>query len=276
MRAAQTPRQTGERLPRWRACLATMALLSACDSGPSSADVFRDEATPTPPQMMFIVQPDVGDRPPQPTVCDLFVQDCPADEKCTVLLDDPDRPSVCVPAAAPGVEIGDACTVDSGELPGHDDCPRGSICWDHNGQASCVAFALGSWAQPRCADPRIAAEQTPDPYILCRPDCDPVAQDCGEGFGCYPQGAHFGCLPVSPRSEGTSGDSCSVVNACVPGHICSTDDPACAGPDGCCTAVCDPHAAESICSDGFQCQTLDISGTGSPGSAGVGVCVTAR
>jgi hypothetical protein len=65
--------------------------------------------------------------------------------KCSAL--DPD-------SKAPG----EPCTAEGSGVSGVDDCEEGSMCWDVDPdtlQGFCVAFCIGTEANPSCADPEL-------------------------------------------------------------------------------------------------------------------------
>lgn len=84
--------------------------------------------------------------------------------------------------------------------------------------------------------------------------CDPIAQDCGPGLGCYLallQAASEEWRCYNAGSAGM-GSSCATQNDCQPGHVCLN------GPGYGCLRVCSyPGGA---CPFGLPCQPLSPSG----------------
>ncbi len=151
----------------------------------------------------------------------------------------------CSPLADMPNAVGEPCSVVGSDNSGLDDCALGSMCRNldpDTNMGECVAFCHGSEAQPLCEDPcthcNIFAEGT---LILCLPECDPVAQNCSEGQGCYPSYGNFACAPDASGTEGAIGDPCEFLNVCDAGNFCADAEivPACEG-SGCCAPFCDP------------------------------------
>ena len=100
--------------------------------------------------------------------------------------------------------------------------------------------------------------------ILCLPNCDPFAPECGGGTECvgavwhYPFPVSFVCLPVPPFQPHGYGEPCQYVDVCDVGLLCvgADDVPGCAD-SGCCT-VMGESAAPPVCPDETQtCIPLD-------------------
>lgn len=196
----------------------------------------------------FIRDPDVP--PPE---CNLWEQDCPRGEKC-MPWDDAGGSSWnsvrCSPVADDPNAVGEPCTVVGSAVSGIDDCVLGAMCWDVNPETNvgeCVALCTGSEVDPTCANPcelcTISGDGT---LILCLPNCDPLAQDCGVGEGCYPVDGIFMCVPELARDAGLAGDPCEFLNVCVAGNVCAGSDlvPGCVDATGCCTPFCDAGAPD--------------------------------
>jgi hypothetical protein len=156
--------------------------------------------------------------------------------RCTPLAEDPKQP-------------GDPCTVEGDIWSGIDDCDRRVQCWDvdpETNMGTCVAMCIGSEAVPSCANAcehcTIQSDALP---LVCLPPCDPFAQDCGEGAGCYlDDGATaFDCIPAGTAAIG---DACEYDHECAPGSHCAGAAlvPGCADARRCCTAYCDVTEAE--------------------------------
>lgn len=81
-------------------------------------------------------------------------------------------------------------------------------------------------------------------------DCDPLDQDCGEGYGCYFDNGSFACF-----AEGDVGVDgvCEFLHSCEPGLGCiSAAAVPCTG-DYCCTPMCE---VGSTCDGGRVCSQL--------------------
>jgi hypothetical protein len=192
----------------------------------------------------FIPPPDVGVG----TECDLWTQDCPEGEKCMPWANDGGNSwnaTRCSPLEPDAGGPGEPCTVEGSGVSGIDDCQLGAMCWNVDGETNmgeCAAFCIGDEANPSCAN---ECEQCfisgSGVLILCLPQCDPIAQDCGEGSGCYPDFQSFSCGPDVSGEAGAVGEPCEFVNACDPGSACIDSDlvPGCEDPTGCCAPFCD-------------------------------------
>jgi hypothetical protein len=201
----------------------------------------------------FVPGPDHSSVPS----CDLWDQDCPRGEKCTIWSDNGGNAwnaTRCVPVARDPSLPGEACTAIESGVSGFDDCALGSMCWnlDEELMGTCVAFCMGSAGNPTCADEctfcSIHARGT---VILCLPECDPLMSSCADGFGCYPEQDAFTCTWDVSGGAGGPGDPCEYPNACDPGLSCIDADavPDCNGSQGCCAPYCDvalPDTCDAI------------------------------
>lgn len=80
--------------------------------------------------------------------------------------------------------------------------------------------------------------------------CDPLDQDCGDGYGCYYDNGSFACF-----EEGDVGVDgvCEFLHSCEPGLGCiSAAAVPCSG-DYCCTPMCE---VGSSCAGGRVCSPL--------------------
>jgi hypothetical protein len=97
---------------------------------------------------------------PGPFACDLWSQDCPADEKCAPWADDGGdewNATRCVPIADAPAQTGDACVVEGDRQSGLDDCEIGAVCWDSPVYGLyCLPFCVGAPDDPICEDPSSA------------------------------------------------------------------------------------------------------------------------
>ncbi|MEM7157469.1 MAG: ribulose phosphate epimerase [Myxococcota bacterium] len=224
----------------------------------------------------FIMETDIGGVLEQ---CDPFAQDCPRGEKCTFY--SPQGAGGwdwvgCVPIADNPAAPGEECSYEGSPFGGHDDCELGSMCWNVDGKTglgTCVSICMGSEDNPTC-EPGFRCAIAGGPLALCLPTCDPLAQDCGEGQGCYPVSGDWTCAPHASEGEGLGGQGspCQYVNSCNPGLMCSVfeDVLGCEDPP-CCTEVCplDMPMCEGE-EQGVECVPWDDNPP--PGYENVGVC----
>jgi hypothetical protein len=191
-------------------------------AGDSTEESGSAESSAMSTTLSFILDPDGGVH----NECDVWAQDCPEDEKCMPWSNDGStwnatRCSALDPAAA---QPGDECTVEGSGVSGIDNCALGSMCWDvdENNMGVCVAFCMGTAANPVCENPNesctIANEGV---VILCLPNCDPLLQECQEGSACYPVNDAFVCGPDVSGELGAYGDACEFINVCDPGLFCA-------------------------------------------------------
>jgi hypothetical protein len=228
----------------------------------------------------FITPPD-GVLPPYE--CDIWANDCPRGEKCMPWANDGGsswNATKCTPLAEDPNAPGEPCTVQNNGVSGIDDCEARSMCWNvdiETNTGTCVAFCSGSEANPTCESTceycTIASE---GPLILCLPECNPLAQDCGDGQGCYPTNDTFSCVPDAGGDAGALGEPCEYLNVCDPGLVCGSPEwvPGCRGI-GCCMTLCDVLDANACASafDGAECIPWFDDGAQPPCTAGVvGVC----
>lgn len=206
-------------------------------------------------------EPDSGDEagpldipPDTELACDPWAQDCPADEKCTWETVDGVAQTHCVPVEPDAKQPGEPCTVFGDPDSGYDDCVRGAICHhlDANNQGLCMALCGGSPVEPTCMQEDATCQICPDCASLCVPLCDPLAQDCAEGFGCVPDSGSFACHPQDQFGSGMLGHPCETTFQCQVGHAC-IDAPSVPGCQGvaCCSPFC--STSEPICPQGMSC-----------------------
>jgi hypothetical protein len=228
----------------------TTATATSLTGGPSTASdtstTGTTGATPTTstdPCPTFICL----DEGPVLGECDVFAQDCPDGQKCAAVITDGGgawNSTRCVPVTGTDVR-GDPCTVES--IPeGLDSCVEGAMCWgvDAMGMGTCVELCKGTLDAPTCPTMGFCTIANGGVLNLCRPNCDPVLQDCtGLDEACYPSNGNFTCVPTSPESTGKANDPCEFINVCEPGLLCADAaqvGAACPmGSTGCCTPFCE-------------------------------------
>jgi len=231
----------------------------------------------------FIQPPDGGGVAIE---CDIWAQDCPVGEKCMPWANDGgnswNATRCSVVADNPG-QVGDECQVEGSGVSGIDTCDISSMCYYVDPETNigqCVGFCQGSQANPVCDPGFVCSIVNDGVLILCRPECDPLLQDCIEGAACLPAGGSdlFTCIIDASGEAGATGDACEFLNACDPGLFCA-DAAAlvgCDGATGCCSEFCDLDDPEpnSFCSvAGTECVPYHEEGTAPPQYTHVGVCV---
>ena len=100
------------------------------------------------------------------SACDLYVQDCPDDEKCMPWADDGGDAwsgAGCFPADVDPAWIGEACIVEGSAVSGIDNCAAGTVCYDvdpKSNEGTCAQLCDAE-ADPVCLDPE--TQCVPDP-----------------------------------------------------------------------------------------------------------------
>jgi hypothetical protein len=180
-------------------------------------------------------------------------------------------------------QVGDDCTVEGSGVSGIDSCDISSMCYYVDPETNigqCIGFCQGSEANPVCDPGFVCSIVNEGVLILCRPECDPLLQDCLEGAACSPAGGSelFTCIIDASGEAGAAGDACEFINACDPGLYCANAEavPNCNVATGCCTEFCDlddPNP-DGFCSlgGGAVCVPYYEEGTAPPQYAHVGVC----
>jgi hypothetical protein len=209
--------------------------------------------------------PDSGRGPTTP--CTVFDQDCPEGEKCVTTFDPDFSVFRCVPILGDKA-VGEACIFDAES--GSDDCDASSHCWnletDEQGveHGECVPMCIGTRDNPSCPGQGESCEgfecriigQTGYPFCVER--CDPIAQDCGEGKGCFFDGGYLAFFCGVVNIPGALGESCEWTQECAAGLVCASADvlPECLS-DYCCSsfcvtgddAGCEASVPGTVCSD---------------------------
>lgn len=193
--------------------------------------------------------------------CSVIVQDCPDGEKCMPYANDGGNSwndTKCVPIAPDPAGVGEPCHAEGSGVSGFDDCDGTSMCWDvdiDTLEGTCVPFCIGpSEAEAGCANECDFCSISSGPLALCFPICDPLAQDCDDGEGCYGYGDTFLCAPDASQQAGPA--ACEYINGCEPGYACVSGEalPACDAP-GCCSPFCSTGLPDTCASiqPGTQC-----------------------
>lgn len=226
----------------------------------------------------FLTPPDLA----ADASCSPWEQDCAIGHKCTFYDGQGNgtwNATTCVPVAPHPDPVGAPCTVAHSPTSGLDSCERGAMCWHvdpDTGLGRCEALCRGTASDPVCVDP--GSHCTLGFFSLCLPTCDPLAQDCPEGEGCYPIDDVFACAVDVSGAMGSFGNPCERSEQCNPGKFCADAAllPGCNGTRGCCTGFCR--------TDAFTCSQLDPAlscvpwfepGHAPPGLERVGGCMLA-
>lgn len=214
-----------------------------------SDETSQPESSDTLDESSFVQDPDASVFP---SSCSLWEQDCPRGTKCMPYSSDGSGSfdaTLCAEVVRDPRGVGESCTVFESLGSGMDDCELGAICWNADPDTligECVAFCEGPEAEPTCGDECSSCSISGSSILaLCLPSCDPVAQDCAQGDGCYPIGTGFTCAPTGIE-QGAVGSPCEFINICAPGSFCAGTEllPECEGPS-CCAPFCDLEADDS-------------------------------
>lgn len=228
----------------------------------------------------FIMKPDGGGADNE---CDIWKQDCPAEQKCMPWANDGGgswNATKCTPLDASPKQPGDECIADGGGVSGVDNCDVGTMCWFLNEEnvGTCVEMCTGSAEAPSCPDGKICDESNEGVIIVCLETCDPLAQSCPDGQICFFDGlSDFICDFDASGMAGAYGDPCAYVNVCDYGLFCALQAavPGCESATGCCSPYCD-LSLENTCPgmDGMQ-ECVPWYGEGQPvppGQENIGAC----
>jgi hypothetical protein len=193
----------------------------------------------------------VMDGPDLPDRCDPWLQDCADGEKCVPYASlgaSYDR-NKCVPILGDHV-VGESCTY-AGPSEATDDCDGSSVCWnasevDGELVGTCQPFCTGTPDNPECLDGWYCQLYGDGSKTICELRCDPIAQDCADGLGCYYSGTEFLC--VFTTSNIPAGEPCGFINDCAAGLVCAALEelPSCAGA-ACCTSFCELGLGDGQC-----------------------------
>lgn len=238
-----------------------------------------DEGSP------FLVRPDGGGPGYE---CNLEAQDCDPGFKCMPYSSRGGSwwdATACFPVDPDPVGLGELCQWEGEPWSGIDDCGFAQVCWsfEPGGGGVCKGLCLfetpGDYSTVSCEDPAAM------PYVgcqscfcVCETQCDPLAQDCGDGQACVASSDLFLCVPDASGEMGAYGDPCEYINACDVGMMCLSSKvvaaPSCEGAAGCCTPFCDITLANTCpgAADGQECAPWYEPGAAPPGYEDVGVC----
>ena len=219
--------------------------------------------------------------------CSLFEQNCPDGQKCMPYANDGGNnwnATRCVPIDPDPDAVGEPCTVEEDGVSGIDSCDGTSMCFDVDQdtlEGTCFAFCGGDESDPTCPNACDFCTISGDGVLtICLPTCEPLAQECPPGDGCYfveSSQTAFICTPDVSEENGAPGDACEFLNQCDPGSMClGADFLASCESTGCCSPFCtvgDPTACEAL--PGTECLPL-FEETPACTPQDIGVCATPR
>ena len=273
--ATESDASTGPTLGSSTSSMGPSATASSPSTSSSSAETTSSSDSGLPDHVPpgFLDSPDGGTAWSE---CSVWLEDCPSGEKCMPYANDGGNSwnaMRCSPIAPDPARPGEPCTVQGSGVSGIDDCEQHAMCWDVDRdtlEGTCHAMCIGSEAAPACAEPDHyctidASGFTP----LCLPTCDPLAQDCGAGRGCYRVDGNYLCAPDASGDGGGLLEPCEYLNACDPGFVCVTTS-VCEGQPGCCAPFCSLSAPD--CPAGRTCVPALEPGTEPIGLSDVGIC----
>jgi hypothetical protein len=211
--------------------------------------------------------------------CDPGLQDCPLeDEKCTAYATE--EGFCCVDANKCVPIIGDKGFGETCErTQENDDCAKGFFCMPETsggtGAGVCLEFCV-PYAPEQCVFGGVCVPFNDGVLPLCETECDPLLQDCPQGWGCYPAYDKFICAKPAPvDGTGSDGADCFEFQSCLPGLVCVVDDST-AGctSNACCTPFCDVTGPATQCSEPTEeCVPWFEPGQAPEGYEDVGACV---
>jgi hypothetical protein len=263
-----------------RAALVAL-VLGGCSSPPSGGVATSAEETSTTAAgeeagELFVSRADLNYEP-----CDPFAQDCPSGHKCVPFVTSANTTwdaNKCVPVL--GDEPPGAACVYADPSEGTDNCDASSLCWNAmpiEGElvGTCHRFCAGSHEQPECPEGEVCPIAASGVVTLCTRACDPLAQDCGLGLGCFWGHDNFHC--VLTALDIPAGEPCGFVNDCAAGLLCVFAGalPDCAG-SSCCTAYCEHELGDAQCDalPGTSCVPFFSEDAAPAGYEHVGLCVS--
>lgn len=246
--------------------LLTGCFLLACSQGGNAGD-FEDDAGDDEALPPDLPEPDCDPR---------RADDCPDDAKCSYVVDARLGPTNrCVLLHGDKLE-GESCE----RIGDSDDCANHHLCWaaDQQGKAGiCVSFCDPALV---CAQPgKVCSVANYGLLPLCLPSCDPLAQDCAAGWGCYPDASRRWVCDVDRSGPtGQHGDPCECINCCDPGLACLSgaliDAEGCGTPElpSCCGLICNHQQQSSCPSEAERCQPFYPGDELMLGLENVGTC----
>jgi hypothetical protein len=204
-----------------------------------------------------------------PGECNPVAQDCPAGSKCTYVRQENVTSRRCVPEPEGAVVEGGACqSTATPEGDFYDTCKAGLYCTDRAAPDGGTAFTCRKFCHrsEQCTAPGDCIEvlrfsgsdEWPRVCGEAGPACDPLAQGCANGLGCYPSPRSGPVCVTAGAME--DGSPCTYSNDCRPGSACMKN-----GAGWMCRRLCRAPSGEPGCASG-RCEPLQDF-------AGVGACV---
>ena len=190
--------------------------------------------------------PDTLQCAPSDEFCDLLDDQCPDGFKCTPWSADGGKgwdAWRCVPIAPEPVDVGAPCEVADYPGSGLDDCPDASACWNQGWsgvQGICVSVCGGDYEDLSCPPGYQCYVNGSGVSFFCLAECDPLGQDCDDGYGCGPYNETFFCEADYSGDGGFYGDPCDYSSNCKSGLYCLSQEhiEGCQGLR-CCSPYCD-------------------------------------
>lgn len=195
---------------------------------------------------------------------------CPVQTKCAPVPGDSSLPGVweyfaCLPLEGePGTQ-GESC-----ESAACRDGPNGSAFDTCAAGLGCVNGICKPLCQQTLDCPsNVACLPNPISVVnLCDVPCNPFAQDCSDGYGCFPTG-DGGTLCMPAAGNVGAGEECGFLNECQLGLVCAPEGFVLGCDDMmCCARYCSLSASD--CPDPTICSPLFMSPA--PGYEDVGIC----
>ncbi|WP_096328667.1 hypothetical protein [Nannocystis exedens] len=184
-----------------------------------------------------------ADEPTAAEACDIYGQDCPEGQKCTVIGQQWNEVA-CVPLTQFPRQLGEYC----GQEGDGDTCDVGLLCqWDALIMSSvCKPLCGCGEASPTCSENERCVIYNNGLLPMCERLCDPLdVSTCKEGEVCI-KGQwvnDFFCRLDASAETGKFRDACDKANGCDPGYSCEAPEYVPGGcPEGaiaCCTPMCD-------------------------------------
>jgi hypothetical protein len=162
--------------------------------------------------------------------------------------------------------FGEPCEPGDNWPGGMDSCGDGLICWEETCVPFCDTEDFSCPSGHQCAWCQECA------LGICIPQCDPLLQECQEGYICVPNNGEFTCQIDASGDMGAYGDPCEFLNACDPGLTCVDAGyvPECQAAS-CCSPFCDLDSP-TCPDDSMECIPWYEEGQAPPGYEVVGLC----
>lgn len=259
-----------------------LALVGACGGGEETTTTAAEPTSAGTTTFDPALDTTAADTGPLAPACSVRSNDCPPDNKCTVVpTATGETEHVCVPILGDD-RPGEACELEPGGH-GRDSCAAGSMCAGDPPDRQCVAFCGPDDA---CAEAKTCVRlRTDEPggegLPLCLDECLPLQAPCPTGWACTedPGARRWYCAPRLGGQDGGYGSPCdrTQLGLCAPGFACLVDPALAFGscePStiiGCCAQLCDLAGTPTCPGEGEQCLPF-YPDAPPPGFADLGVC----